>query len=102
VSHDYCCRGKLSTYRTVYGRSRNIKGPYLDMEGRDMAQGGGTLLIGPSEEFFGIGHCSVYRVVRMDNEWYFVAHAYDASRNGNARLYMKKLTFSPEGITIAD
>ena len=102
VSWDYCCRGKLSTYRTVYGRSRSIKGPYLDMDGKDMAQGGGTLLIGPSEEFYGIGHCSVYRVVRMDNEWYFVAHAYDASRNGNARLYMKKLTFSPNGVEVAD
>ena len=102
VSWDYCCRGKNSTYRTIYGRSRSITGPYLDMAGKDMAQGGGTLLIGPSDEFYGIGHCSVYRVVRLDNEWYFVAHAYDASKNGNAHLFMKKLTFSTDGITIDD
>lgn len=102
VSWDYCCRGKNSTYRTVYGRSRSITGPYLDMAGKDMAQGGGTLLIGPSDEFYGIGHCSVYRVVRLENEWYFVAHAYDASKNGNAHLFMKKLTFSTDGIAIND
>ena len=102
VSWDYCCRGKNSTYRTVYGRSRSITGPYLDMDGKDMAQGGGTLLIGPSDEFYGIGHCSVYRVVRLENEWYFVAHAYDASKNGNAHLFMKKLTFSTDGIAIDD
>ena len=102
VSWDYCCRGKNSTYRTVYGRSRSITGPYLDMAGKDMAQGGGTLLIGPSDEFYGIGHCSVYRVVRLENEWYFVAHAYDASKNGNAHLFMKKLTFSTGGIAIDD
>ena len=102
VSWDYCCRGKNSTYRTVYGRSRSITGPYLDMAGKDMAQGGGTLLIGPSDEFYGIGHCSVYRVVRLENEWYFVAHAYDASKNGNAHLFMKKLTFSTDGIAIDD
>ena len=102
VSWDYCCRGKNSTYRTVYGRSRSITGPYLDMAGKDMAQGGGTLLIGPSDEFYGIGHCSVYRVVRLEDEWYFVAHAYDASKNGNAHLFMKKLTFSTDGIAIDD
>ena len=102
VSWDYCCRGKNSTYRTVYGRSRSITGPYLDMDGKDMAQGGGTLLIGPSDEFYGIGHCSVYRVVRLENEWYFVAHAYDANKNGNAHLFMKKLTFSTDGIAIDD
>lgn len=102
VSWDYCCRGKNSTYRTVYGRSRSITGPYLDMAGKDMAQGGGTLLIGPSDEFYGIGHCSVYRVVRLENEWYFVAHAYDANKNGNAHLFMKKLTFSTDGIAIDD
>lgn len=102
VSWDYCCRGKYSTYRTVYGRSRNITGPYLDMDGKDMAQGGGTLLIGPSEDYYGIGHCAVYRVVRLENEWYFVAHAYDASQNGSARLYMKKLTFRPDGVTIGN
>ena len=102
VSWDYCCRGKSSTYKTVFGRSRSITGPYLDMAGKDMAQGGGTLLIGPSDEFYGIGHCSVYRVVRLENEWYFVAHAYDASKNGNAHLFMKKLTFTPDGIAIDD
>lgn len=46
VSHDYCCRGERSTYKTVYGRSHNVQGPYFDKEGRPMNAGGGTLLYG--------------------------------------------------------
>jgi len=93
VSHDYCCRGQASTYKTVYGRSRSIEGPYLDKEGRDMAKGGGTLLYGPDKEFFGVGHCSVYE---FDGKWYFVSHAYDKARNGAARLFLEELKFTKD------
>ena len=93
VSHDYCCRGQASTYKTVYGRSRTIEGPYLDKDGRDMAKGGGTLLYGPDNDFFGIGHCSVYE---FDGKWYFLSHAYDKKRNGEARLFLKQIKFTKD------
>ena len=93
VSHDYCCRGQASTYKTVYGRSKSIEGPYLDKEGRDMAHGGGTLLYGPDADFFGIGHCSVYE---FDGKWYFLSHAYDKSKNGMARIFLKKIKFTKD------
>ena len=93
VSHDYCCRGQASTYKTVYGRSQNITGPYLDKEGRDMAKGGGTLLYGPDKDFYGIGHCAVYQ---FDKKWYFLSHAYDKARNGEARLFLKEIKFTKD------
>lgn len=93
VSHDYCCRGQASTYKTVYGRSKTIEGPYLDQEGRDMAKGGGTLLFGPDKNFFGVGHCSVYEFY---GKWYFLSHAYDKERNGAARIFIKELKFSKD------
>ena len=53
VSFDYCCRGQNSTYKTVYGRSKNIEGPYIDKEGKRMELGGGTYLYGPDDTYFG-------------------------------------------------
>ena len=93
VSHDYCCRGQASTYKTVYGRSKSVEGPYLDKKGQDMAKGGGTLLYGPDKEFFGIGHCSVYE---FDGKWYYLSHAYDKARNGMARIFIKEIKFTKD------
>lgn len=94
VSFDYCCRGQASTYKTVYGRSKHVEGPYFDKAGKAMEKGGGTLLYGPDEEFFGIGHCSVYE---FDGKYYFLSHAYDKNRNGDARLFLKELKFDSDG-----
>lgn len=94
VSHDYCCRGQASTYKTVYGRSKSIAGPYLDKDGRDMAKGGGILLYGPDDDFFGIGHCAVYD---FKGKWYFLSHAYDKKMNGAARLFLKEIKLDNKG-----
>lgn len=94
VSWDYCCRGRNSTYKTVYGRSKTVEGPYLDKEGKDMANGGGTYLVGPCDDFYGIGHCSAYN---FDGQWWFVSHAYDVKKNGEAKLYLRKFNFDEDG-----
>src|SRR5688572_33184478 len=46
VSFDFCCRGINSTYNIRVGRSKRVTGPYVDREGRDMMDEGGTLVIG--------------------------------------------------------
>lgn len=94
VSFDYCCRGEQSTYKTVYGRSRSVEGPYVDRQGRPMAQGGGTLLYGPDADNFGNGHCSVYD---FDGKTYFISHAYVKALGGGARLFIRPLTFDEDG-----
>lgn len=94
VSWDYCCRGAKSTYKTVYGRSRNVEGPYYDLSGVDMAKGGGTFLVGPDERYFGVGHCSAYE---LDGQWWFLCHAYDAQVNARAKIYLRKMTFDGNG-----
>ena len=93
VSFDYCCRGDNSTYKTVYGRSKNIEGPYYDREGRCMTDGGGTPLFGPNIIYYGVGHCSVYD---FNGQCYFIAHAYEKAHGGRAKLFVRPLYFDQE------
>ena len=94
VSFDYCCRGERSTYKTVYGRSKDITGPYLDKDGRPMDHGGGTRLYGPNEKYFGVGHCAAYE---FDGKCYFLSHAYEKDKNGRAKLFIRPLKFDKDG-----
>ncbi|MBQ6965942.1 MAG: family 43 glycosylhydrolase [Bacteroidaceae bacterium] len=94
VSFDYCCRGERSTYRTVVGRSKKVNGPYVDSKGQPMEKGGGDTLIGPNEEFFGVGHCSAYQ---FDGQWYFLSHAYEKAHNGQAKIFLRKMHFDEKG-----
>lgn len=90
VSTGLCCRGKNSTYRIEVGRSKNITGPYLDREGRDMAQGGGTLLLHGSKAWAGWGGEGVYT---FDGSDYVVMHAYEAADNDFHRLKIAKIAW---------
>ena len=88
VSYDFCCKGLSSNYKTAVGRSKKVEGPYVDKDGKPMTETGGTILVGESPEYAGVGHCSVYE---FDGKWYFAAHAYDKSKNGASKLYLHEL-----------
>ena len=95
VSWDYCCRGTKSNYRVAVGRSRNVAGPYLDREGKDMARGGGTLVIeGDKKEWEAAGHCAAYT---FGGEDIFVCHGYSATRNGAAMLIQRPISWTADG-----
>ena len=83
VSWGLCCRGPNSTYRLMIGRSASVTGPYLDKEGRDMAKGGGSLVVEGTAEWKALGHNSAYS---MDGKDYLVMHAYETADN-----YLQKL-----------
>ncbi|MBD8488210.1 arabinan endo-1,5-alpha-L-arabinosidase [Echinicola sp. CAU 1574] len=94
VSFDLCCRGEKSTYKMVVGRSKDIKGPYLDKEGRSMYNGGGSLLLEGNDNWYGVGHNSTYTFGDKD---YLVFHGYDAKENGRPRLFIKSISWDDEG-----
>lgn len=95
VSWDYCCRGEKSNYRVVVGRSRHVSGPYLDREGRDMAQGGGTLVAqGDKRAFEAMGHCAVYTFGGDD---VFVCHGYSVPLKGASILVQRRLRWDADG-----
>lgn len=62
VNNFYCCRDLDSTYIIKVGRSASPAGPFLDRDGKDMAQGGGTVLIDSykgGDKFVGPGHAGI-------------------------------------------
>lgn len=99
VSYDFCCKGLSSNYKIAVGRSKSVDGPYLDMQGKDMAQTGGTILAGESGRYAGVGHCGVYE---FDGKWYVVAHAYDKGRRGASKLYLREIKWENGWPVICD
>jgi len=99
VSWDYCCKGVNSNYKVAVGRSKNIEGPYLDRNGKDMAEGGGEVIAQRDNQFYGIGHSSAYK---FDGQWYFMAHAYSVADNGASKLVIKKMHFDSDGWPVLD
>ena len=59
VSFDFCCRGPQSTYNIRVGRAKKVTGPYVDRSGKDMREGGGTLVLEGEGRWRGPGHCAV-------------------------------------------
>ncbi|MBQ5507627.1 MAG: family 43 glycosylhydrolase, partial [Prevotella sp.] len=95
VSWDYCCRGAKSNYRVAVGRSKKVEGPYLDRNGKDMANGGGTLFLeGDKKEWEAAGHCAAYT---FDGEDIFICHGYSATQNGAAMLIQRPISWTTDG-----
>lgn len=92
-SKESCCDGAQSKYQVRVGRSKNLFGPYLDKNGKDLKErGAGTLLIGRTESIAGPGHNS--RLIKDANgdDW-MLYHAIDVkqplvSSGANRRMLM--------------
>lgn len=93
ASTDYCCRGENSDYKMVVGRAKDVKGPYLDKDGKSMAQGGGSLVLQGNKAWNGVGHNAV---VSFEGKDYIVFHAYDAADKGKPKLRIEPLSWSAE------
>jgi arabinan endo-1,5-alpha-L-arabinosidase len=93
VSTGLCCRGKASTYRIAVGRAKDITGPYLDRDGRDLMKGGGTPLLAENKAWAGWGGQGVYHFGDRD---YVVMHAYEAADNNFHRLKILAITWDSE------
>lgn len=94
VSYGKCCRGKDSTYHMVVGRSTSLIGPYLDKNGKDLAAGGGSVLLKGNKDWPGLGHNSVYA---MDGKDYLVFHAYEMADKGLQKLKISALQWDKNG-----
>jgi arabinan endo-1,5-alpha-L-arabinosidase len=94
ASFDLCCRGSNSTYNVRVGRSGKLTGPYIDKEGIPMLRGGGTLIAGGDENYFGKGHNSVYT---FNNTDYMFLHGYEKKDRGTPKLLKYVLDWDENG-----
>ena len=88
VSVGTCCKGVESVYEIQYGRSKSITGPYLDKNGVDLAQGGGTRLYagdGVGSQWISAGGQTAY------NNDTLVYHSYNAWDKGYGNLQIRNL-----------
>jgi arabinan endo-1,5-alpha-L-arabinosidase len=90
ASIDYCCKGENSTYKMIIGRSTKLTGPYLDKQGKALANGGGSILLQGDKNWNGVGHNSTYT---FDGKDYLVFHAYDANDKGKPKLRIEELSW---------
>ena len=91
VSTGKCCAGVDSTYNIEYGRSTSITGPYLDKNGNDMLNSGGSVLDAGNNVWVGPGGQDI-----IGNHT-IVRHAYDATDNGLPKLLISKLNWDADG-----
>ena len=98
LSTGSCCNGVNSTYKVVVSRSRNVKGPYLDSQGRDMFKPnrGDPVVVPSLSGAMGTGHCAV---INDDNDNLWMSyHGYNTKgKNPSYRvLYLDQLIFDNE------
>ena len=94
VSFDQCCKGIASTYNIRVGRADRIEGPYRDRDGKDMREGGGTLLMATTGRFIGPGGQEAVKTSHGDMLAY---HYYDGDAAGAAKLQFSPLGWTADG-----
>ncbi len=67
-----CCEGANSKYHVMVARSKNLLGPYLDQDGRDIKERNrGSLVLEGSNRIAGPGHTSGIITDRKGKDWIF-------------------------------
>lgn len=94
VNHGWCCRNVNSTYNIRVGRAEKITGPYLDRDGRDLMQAGGTLVLETDGPFIGPGHAGI---IAVDGREWFSCHFYDGTQRGRSGFALRPLTWDVDG-----
>jgi arabinan endo-1,5-alpha-L-arabinosidase len=94
VSWDSCCKGVDSTYNTRVGRSASLTEPFVDRDGKQLLQGGGTLVLQGGTRYKGPGHNAV---LFTKTGSYNIYHAYDANNNGAPVLRVAELAWDEGG-----
>lgn len=99
ASYDSCCDGVESTYNVRVGRAEKVTGPYVDVTGKRMTEGGGTLILASHERWRGPGHNSVLQTADGD---FIVHHTYDANeRRGGRILQIRPMVWTGHGWPLA-
>jgi arabinan endo-1,5-alpha-L-arabinosidase len=94
VSFDQCCKGVASTYNIRVGRADRVEGPYRDRDGKEMLEGGGSLMLATTGRFIGPGGQEAAKTSRGD---WLAFHYYDGDDAGAAKLQFSPLYWTADG-----
>jgi len=89
-----CCEGTNSTYNMRVGRSTSVTGPYLDRNGVNMVNNGGSMFLESTARFIGPGHVGI--MSESGTNW-FTYHYYDGNTAGTPTLGLGQTTWSADG-----
>ncbi|MGH3584779.1 MAG: arabinan endo-1,5-alpha-L-arabinosidase [Pseudonocardia sp.] len=90
TSWGQCCQGTDSDYKIMVGRSRDVTGPYVDRDGQDLLDGGGTTLLETSGDRVGPGGQSVADEI-------IAYHYYDGGNGGSTKLALQPVVWGDGG-----
>lgn len=88
ASRGICCKGINSTYQVVMGRATDIKGPYLNKEGKSWVDNNYTLFLEGNYEEPGRGHNGF---ITDRDTTFIVYHAYTRSAGGKSLMNIKTM-----------
>src|SRR5690606_37262724 len=88
VSWDRCGAGVDSTYKFAVGCAMPVTGPYLDMNGVPLAEGGGTVILAGDGNQICTGEADVHQEFGLV---YIVHHYYDGDVDGVIRMQIRSL-----------
>ncbi|MEO8406620.1 MAG: arabinan endo-1,5-alpha-L-arabinosidase [Chitinophagaceae bacterium] len=94
ASRGKCCSGINSTYQIVIGRSKSIKGPYLNKEGESWVDNKYSLFLEGDYNEPGRGHNGFFT---EHDTTFIVYHAYTRSANGTPLLNIKPVYIDEKG-----
>jgi arabinan endo-1,5-alpha-L-arabinosidase len=98
VNWGTCCRGTNSTYEVRVGKSKSVTGPYLDRDGKNLIDRGGTLFLTTDGTDIGPGHIAILEDAGRE---FISYHVYDAEFRGRSRLRMRELKWGDDGWPVA-
>lgn len=82
-----CCEGASSTYRVKVARAADLRGPYLDKDGKPLLENGGTLLLEGNEAYAGPGHNGDIVTDDAGQDW-MIYHAYHRNEPDRGRVML--------------
>jgi arabinan endo-1,5-alpha-L-arabinosidase len=92
VTSNVCCNPG-STSRIVMGRATEITGPYADLSGVSMMQGGGTEMLATDGRQVGPGIGTAYR----DGTSFWYVYSYYDSMDGTQEIGIRVINWSVDG-----
>lgn len=95
ASRGICCKGMQSNYQIVMGRSKDIKGTYLNKEGKSWVDNNYSLFLAGDSTEPGRGHNGFF--TEGGDTTFIVYHAYTRSANGASLLNIKPLYIDADG-----